>query len=55
MRIRIKKHIYNDYKLKNKIIVGTRGWQDDDNAQDKKILKRGYLICHYLGVYIYSS
>ena len=33
--------IYNNsYLFDNKIIVGTRGWQDDENAQDKKILKR---------------
>lgn len=30
----------NSYLFDNKIIVGTRGWQDDENAQDKKILKR---------------
>lgn len=33
--------IYNNsYLFEDKIIVGTRGWQDDDNTQDKKILKR---------------
>ena len=33
--------IYNNsYLFDDKIIVGTRGWQDDENAQDKKILKR---------------
>ena len=30
----------NSFLWDDKIIVGTRGWQDDDNAQDKKILKR---------------
>lgn len=29
--------IYNNsYLFEDKIIVGTRGWQDDDNTQDKK-------------------
>lgn len=33
--------IYNNsYLYDNKIIVGTRGWQDDNNKEDKKIIKR---------------
>lgn len=33
--------IYNNsYLYDNKIIVGTRGWQDDNNKDDKKIIKR---------------
>ena len=33
--------IYNNsYMYDNTIIVGTRGWQDENNKEDKKILKR---------------
>lgn len=33
--------IYNNsYMYDDKIIVGTRGWQDDNNRDDKKIIKR---------------
>lgn len=33
--------IYNNsYEYNNKIIVGTRGWQDKKEKEDKKILKR---------------
>ena len=30
----------NSYLYDDKIIVGTRGWQDDNNKDDKKIIKR---------------
>ena len=30
----------NSYEFENKIIVGTRGWQDENNNEDKKITKR---------------
>ncbi len=30
----------NSYEFENKIIVGTRGWQDENNSEDKKITKR---------------
>lgn len=33
--------IYNNsYMYEDKIIVGTRGWQDENNKEDKKIIKR---------------
>lgn len=33
--------IYNNsYLFDNKIIVGTRGWQAEDNSEDKRIIKR---------------
>lgn len=33
--------IYNNsYIFEDKIIVGTRGWQDTKNAEDKKLIKR---------------
>lgn len=33
--------IYNNsYMYDDKIIVGTRGWQDENNKEDKKIIKR---------------
>lgn len=33
--------IYNNgYLFDNKIIVGTRGWQAEDNSEDRKIIKR---------------
>ena len=33
--------IYNNsYLFEDKIIAGTRGWQDEDNIESKKILKR---------------
>ena len=33
--------IYNNsYLYDNKIIVGTRGWQDNNNKDDKKLIKR---------------
>ena len=33
--------IYNNsYLFDNKIIVGTRGWQAEDNIEDKRIIKR---------------
>ncbi len=33
----------NSYEFENKIIVGTRGWQDEDNKEDKRITKREIL------------
>lgn len=30
----------NSYMFENKIIVGTRGWQDENNSEDKRITKR---------------
>ena len=30
----------NSYEFENKIIVGTRGWEDENNQEDKKITKR---------------
>ena len=30
----------NSYEFENKIIVGTRGWQDENNSEDKRITKR---------------
>ena len=33
----------NSYEFENKIIVGTRGWQDENNSEDKKITKREIL------------
>ena len=30
----------NSYEFENKIIVGTRGWQDEDNSEDKRLTKR---------------
>lgn len=36
--------IYNNsYEYDNKIIVGTRGWQDGKTSEDKKIIKREVL------------
>ena len=33
--------IYNNsYMYENKIIVGTRGWQDGKTSEDKKLIKR---------------
>lgn len=33
--------IYNNsYECKDKIIVGTRGWQDGKNAEDRRLIKR---------------
>ena len=33
----------NSYEFENKIIVGTRGWQDENNGEDKRITKREIL------------
>ena len=30
----------NSYEFENKIIAGTRGWQDESSSEDKKITKR---------------
>lgn len=30
----------NSFEFENKIIVGTRGWQDENNSEDKRITKR---------------
>ena len=30
----------NSYEFENKIITGTRGWQDENNSEDKRITKR---------------
>ena len=33
----------NSYEFDNSIIVGTRGWQDENSTEDKKIIKREIL------------
>ncbi|MBO4816468.1 MAG: metallophosphoesterase [Clostridia bacterium] len=33
----------NSYEFENKIIVGTRGWQDENTKEDKNIIKREIL------------
>ena len=40
--------IYNNsYMYENKIIVGTRGWQDGKTSEDKKLIKRENLLIIY--------